>query len=571
MAKEDCPVKAPTEETLFQEMLRYVRFQKADEARLQALLPLARPRFDGIAQRFYERIREHEGAHAVFQDESQILRLQRSLAQWMERLLSCERNEAYFLATSQIGRVHVRVGLPQRYMFLAMALIRHDLLSLIKEHQQQLDQGTDTSLGRALDLELAVMLDSYAEHFVNRIRNADRLAHEDEHRSLIATNERQAGAVELAQVLIVGLTNHGEIRSFNREAERVSGFGRDEVIGQHFVKLFCPPDAAEEFEKWLQDRSKEDATLLPAKHPLKTRSGKLRSIRWQPKQTQSDPTFFFLIGRDITDELALERRARQSEKLAAVGTLATGLAHEIRNPLNGAHLHLMFLERSLRKSPSVSTEATEVIHTIQEEIKRLSMLVTEFLDFARPRPLQLSKIQVNALLDRVKLLCMQEAAHAEISLEVSTSQEPLVLQGDAAKIEQVLLNLARNAIEALMGSASPSKDVLEASTGSHVSSKAEPSEKAPESSLPAKHVILRAFREPHAAIIEVEDNGPGIPSESAPIFDAFYSTKPHGTGLGLSIAHRIVHDHEGSLSFRSRPGQTVFQVSLPLFPLTDPP
>src|SRR5262245_40898918 len=109
---------------MYEELKRYVWFTEADSKHLAALRPHAAPHFERIAREFYERAREHEDAQAVFTGEEQVTRLRRSLEAWMNRLLSGPHDEAYFEETAKIGRIHVRVGLPQRYMFGAMALIR---------------------------------------------------------------------------------------------------------------------------------------------------------------------------------------------------------------------------------------------------------------------------------------------------------------------------------------------------------------------------------------------------------------------------------------------------------------
>ena len=101
-------------ETRFEELKRYVRFDAGDAEALHAFRPIAAPHFVRIAREFYERIREHEEAHAVFTGEEQIERLQRSMVRWMDRLLSGSYDEAYRVQTLAIGRMHVRVGLPQR-------------------------------------------------------------------------------------------------------------------------------------------------------------------------------------------------------------------------------------------------------------------------------------------------------------------------------------------------------------------------------------------------------------------------------------------------------------------------
>ena len=118
---------------MFDEMKRYIRFADEDERLLVQLRPLAAPHFQRIAEEFYDRIREHEDAHAVFTGEAQIVRLQSSLVRWMERVCSAPHDQAYFLETAKIGRIHVRIGLPQRYMFTAMTLIRGSLERMFEE------------------------------------------------------------------------------------------------------------------------------------------------------------------------------------------------------------------------------------------------------------------------------------------------------------------------------------------------------------------------------------------------------------------------------------------------------
>src|SRR5262245_35851499 len=105
-------------------MKRYVRFDAADAGRLVAFRPHAEPRFPAIADEFYDRIREHESAHDVFSGEEQVERLKRSLVRWLSRVCTGPYDEAYYEETAKIGRIHVRVGLPQRYMFTAMSLVR---------------------------------------------------------------------------------------------------------------------------------------------------------------------------------------------------------------------------------------------------------------------------------------------------------------------------------------------------------------------------------------------------------------------------------------------------------------
>jgi PAS domain S-box-containing protein len=533
-------------ETRFQELKRYVAFTEGDALLLAALEPHAAPHFARIAQEFYDKIREHEDAHAVFKDEAQIARLQSSLQRWMGRILSGIYDEAYFAESQKIGRVHVRVGLPQRYMLTAMALIRVQLTRIAERALGTSAAPTAEALTRLLDLELAIMLETYGEDTIARAQRLERLEKQELSRALLRTEHRYVNAVELARLLIVGLDAHGDVRLFNREAERVSGFARDEVLQRPFT-LLLQEDLVETIGGEILGAAAGAATARDVVEcAIRTKSGKYRDVRWQlayarlPSSHASggvlgpdeDDVVLFAIGQDLTEELALKEKTVQHEKLAAVGTLAAGLAHEIRNPLNGALLHVSFLERAIKKRGG-DPAMLDAVKVVGDEIKRLAALVTEFLDFARPRPPLLAPVQAFPLCERVIHLVSPQADEAHVKLALDLPTRDPVLLVDAAKIEQVLLNLVANAIEALEP------------TGGGL-------------------VTLRLRRQPRSVFFEVEDTGPGLVAPDAPIFDPFFSTKPNGTGLGLAISHRIASDHGADLAVDSKPGRTVFRLTLPL-------
>ena len=526
----------PAPETRTEELKRYVAFSAEEAALLRSFRDLAAPHFERIAQEFYDRIRQHEAAHAVLTGEAQIARLQRSLVRWMDGLFGGTYDAAYFAKIEEIGRVHVKVGLPQRYMFTAMALIRGSLTE-IAQRQPADGPRIAATLSCLLDVELAIMLESYRDDFVARLQHIERSEREALGASLARTEHRYVNAVELAHVLVVGLDAAGRIVLFNREAERVTGFARDEALGRPLLAILRTEDE--------RDSAALTAVLAgyaqgpvsatrptPLETLLRTRAGHTRIVLWQLSYAPSDgdEVCIFALGRDATEEKALVARTQQQEKLAAIGTLAAGLAHEIRNPLNGAQLHVTYLARSLKKA-NAHPELGETVAVVAQEITRLGNLVTDFLAFARPRPLQLRPVALRGLLERVTQLAPVGPGQAA-AITLDLPRAPLEILADGAKLEQVLLNLTRNAIEALAGAADG-------------------------------QVILRARRQPRTISIEVEDNGPGI-ADQTPIFDAFFSTKPQGTGLGLSISHRIVTDHGGTLDVESRPGHTVFRVLLPI-------
>lgn len=239
-------------------------------------------------------------------------------------------------------------------------------------------------------------------------------------------------------------------------------------------------------------------------------------------------------ARHSFDELReAQRRIIQSEKMAVLGTFASGLAHEVRNPLNSIALQLSILERRLSSlEAGVAERVRQVVDIIREEIRRLDALVGEFLLFSRTSRLQYQSTDLDALVEDIHGLLRPEAQAQGVALHhTRAAGERPVLPLDAEKMKQVIINLVRNAIEAMPEGGEVTVDTGLADARAHV---------------------------------VVRDTGPGLP-EGLDVFQLFVSTKPHGTGLGLSIAQQIVHAHGGELLAESRPARgTIFTVSLPL-------
>ncbi len=219
----------------------------------------------------------------------------------------------------------------------------------------------------------------------------------------------------------------------------------------------------------------------------------------------------------VHSQTLLERQ----EKLATLGTLAAGIAHEIRNPLTSLKARLYTLEKHLQVVPAARKD-TDIISA---EISRLERIVQDVLSFARPSDPKLETIAADTLLREVQGLMSPDLESRGVQLVVESNPE-LLIRADSGHLKQVLINLVRNAAEAIDG---------------------------------AGTVTLRARaarapfggRETEAVILEVSDTGKGIPPEvEKRLFDPFFSTKETGTGLGLPIAARIVEKHGGALSIK---------------------
>ena len=258
-----------------------------------------------------------------------------------------------------------------------------------------------------------------------------------------------------------------------------------------------------------------------------------------------------IVWRDMIQPLRLQLVESQelltrTEKLAALGVLAAGVAHEIRNPLTAIKARLYTQQKQL----PAGSPAAEDSKVISNEINRLELIVREVLEFARPAEPSMAVVDCPALITEVADLLRPQIENGGGEIEIETRKGPgLRVLGDAAQLKQVLINIVQNAVDA-----SGSKG----------------------------HVRLRCQMAEHrlagagisAVILEIEDNGPGIPAEiQERLFDPFFTTKETGTGLGLSIAARIVEKHHGVIEFQTDPNRgTTFGVVLPRFlgPASEP-
>jgi signal transduction histidine kinase len=227
--------------------------------------------------------------------------------------------------------------------------------------------------------------------------------------------------------------------------------------------------------------------------------------------------------------------ARQ-EKLASLGVLAAGVAHEIRNPLTAIKVRLF----SLREELAPAGLGDEDMEVISAEISRLERIVKDFLDFARPSEPKLETSKAFDIVSAVHQLMLSKLAKDSIDLKLENSIDALI-RVDPNQLKQVLINLVRNAAESIV---SPGTITLRVREGT---------------------AMVQNKRQP-CVFIEVEDTGTGIPAElHQRLFDPFFTTKQTGTGLGLSIAARIIERHGGVLKFQTRLKQgTIFSILLPV-------
>jgi len=227
-------------------------------------------------------------------------------------------------------------------------------------------------------------------------------------------------------------------------------------------------------------------------------------------------------------------RIRERDRLAVLGEMAAGLAHEIRNPLGAIKGAAQYLDPA-----AAGSEAAEFLHIIIEESDRLNGVVNQFLDYARPLKLQLEQVDANRLVEHAGKLFAASGQHQDIEVSLQLVDDLPPVPANPQQLTQVLLNLLSNAAEAMAGKG---RIVIK-----------------------TRHLPATEYRRQGTIEIEVTDNGPGIPPEVRQnIFIPFFTTKEGGTGLGLAISQRIVEHHGGWLRVRSAPrAGASFTITLP--------
>ena len=235
---------------------------------------------------------------------------------------------------------------------------------------------------------------------------------------------------------------------------------------------------------------------------------------------------------DSEEKLVAREWSLQADRIASMQTLTAGLAHEVRNPLNSAKLQLELLERRLRRAGD-DPKLVEPVELAHHEIRRLSVLLDEFLAFARPPALDAHDHDVVAVVRHVLEVERPAAEQRGAELVLVGDPPPVVAEVDAGKLHQIVANLVCNGIDAV-------------SAGGRVA------------------VAIAIAPEDGHVHVRISDDGPGIPADVLPrIYEPFFSTKEGGTGMGMAIVHSLVALHGGTIAIASSPKGTTLDVALP--------
>ena len=342
-----------------------------------------------------------------------------------------------------------------------------------------------------------------------------------------------ASVVESAQDIVLSTDMEGQILTWNTAAEKLSGFTLYAVRGHCFCKFYAGDNQGEVKRLFTDLQAGKEAQM--AEWDLKTKGGGRIPVSWifSPMKDHLGQTAGIVaVGRDLTERRKFEAQLLQSQKLAALGVMAGGIAHEIRNPLAVCGSAAQFIMDE-DVTPEFRQECAHKIHT---GIQRASMIIENLLRFARPTvPPDSQEINLTTLLSETLSLVTNQARIAKIELQAQLPREPILISGMEGLLQQAFMNLLLNAIKAM-----PDGGELGVALG-------------------------QADGE---AWVSISDTGQGIaPGDLDNIFDPFYTTAPvgQGTGLGLSICHSIIKQHFGSITVESGADQgSTFTVKLPI-------
>jgi two-component system sensor histidine kinase HydH len=334
---------------------------------------------------------------------------------------------------------------------------------------------------------------------------------------------------------LIATDAHGKIAFFNAAAETISGIGFSEARGRH------PEDVLPAYGCHLQEALRQGDKII--EEEMECAFGPNRTVPLSISASRIVNADDQLVGhviimRDLAEIRHLQQTLRRTEKMAALGGLAAGVAHEIRNPLSSIKGMASYFGS---KFPEGSADR-EAARVMTGEVDRLNRVISELLDFARPSELNRQPTDISELLSHsLKLIARDTAAkHIAVQREIDIHPDHRpVLDGD--RLSQCLLNLYLNAIQAM-----------------------------PEGG----QMTVGARIDPDGALhLDIRDSGPGIPATlQSQVFDPYFTTKPNGTGLGLAIVHKIVEAHGGHITVHNQAaGGAHFHITLPPMPATVAP
>ena len=335
--------------------------------------------------------------------------------------------------------------------------------------------------------------------------------------------------VENMPIGLVAINDREEIISFNQTAESILGYSHSDVLGKNALEIMPPACMA------LLQGLKTEKKVIEEEIDCPLADGRIISLEVIATALEEDNGNFLgyvILFRDITEIRHLKKEMERSQRLASVGSLAAGIAHEIRNPLSSIKGFATFFKERYRNNP----EDQKTAEIMVQEVERLNRVIGQLLEFAKPVEMKRQLASIQEVIRHTLIMIESQAKAKSIAVQTDLPEHMGKIFIDRDKITQVLLNLYLNALEAMEDGGTLRVAVL-----------------------PHEGRMVR---------IDVTDTGKGIDEKDlARIFDPYFTTRSSGTGLGLAIVHKIMESHDGELRVTSEPDKgTTVSIFLPVSP-----
>jgi PAS domain S-box-containing protein len=357
----------------------------------------------------------------------------------------------------------------------------------------------------------------------------------------------QAQLLDTARDAILAYNMDGQIVYWNKGAERLTGWSKDEILGEWAHECLYDPDEEDKLQQCHETMMAEGEWKGELR--MRTADGEERIVesRWTlVRDAAGDPKQVLVINTDVTERKRLESQFLRSQRMESIGRLVGGIAHDLGNLLMPITLGVKVLRRRLQQTDE---KIEKTLSMIQKSAERGGNMVEQVLAFARGVEGERVALQIDAIVEEIEGIT-DETFPETIDVRTAIADDLPQVVGDATQIQQVLMNLCVNARDAMPDGGTLSIDVRPVELGEEEAQRTLDAE-------PGRYVCVR-----------VQDTGTGMPDEVVDkIFEPFFSTKEEGdgTGLGLSTAYSIVQSHDGFIDVASEEGEgTTFWVYLPV-------
>ncbi len=512
--------------TRYCDLQHYVGWTDQDAANVRGMASVVERGLPDLIADFYAELQRHpETMQVITGGSAQIERLKASLQHWLSDSLRAEFDSDYVARRWKIGLRHAEIGLHPAYASAALARLRNGVIDLVARRGDGLAvplPDAIRSLNRLLDLDFVIIQDAYEAEHVHKETLAEHERSEVKFRML----------VEAAACLVVIVNEQYRIEYCGPYIRELTGHDVDELVGRDFLESLVAPDAKADVAEELHATLAGNPTR-GREHPILRRDGSQRWLVWNAQRLDNfagSPSVL-AVGHDFTERRDAHERMLRAERLAGIGQMITGLAHESRNALQ----RIQSCSEMLELEVAHNEEAMRLLHRLQGAQDDLRRLLDEVRSFAAPIQLERATCDLSSAWRESWQLLETMCRGRDAVLVEQVELDDVRICGDRFRLVQLFRNLLENSLAACCD---PVRIGIRCRKVTH-------------NELPAVEV-------------SVCDNGPGLsPDARQSVFEPFFTTKTKGTGLGMAIARQIVDAHGGTIALGATAKGAEFIITLP--------